>query len=653
MYRIFTCIFLFVTTISFGQKVSSRASFDISKADLLKGTYEKDTTANAYFLYEKGHSFFENGNGYNLITEYQAKIKILNKEGFDHATIEILLYKNKTNKERVKDIEAKTYNLVDGKIVTTTLDKKNIFTEAYDDKHTLVKFTFPNVKKGSVLKYSYTRQSPFRFNFKPWHFQSSIPKVYSEYVTDIAGNYVYNTRLTGLLKLTANDISVKRNCLEYRGGYADCSHSVYTMEDIPAFVKERYMTSKYNYLSRIEYELSEFKSPDGGVQKYSKTWKTTDREIKTELEFGLQLKKLSIVQNVLPENIKALPNTLEKAKKIYQHIRDTYQWNGENAGVYKKMLLRETIKNHTGNVKDINIILHNTLKAQGYEVLSILASTRTNGYITKVHPVTADFNYVLVHLKLDDHSYILDATERILPFGQLPFRCLNQYARLMDFKNGSSWVDLPATGNSSYFYFENLKLETDQTIKGEVKHTYSGYHANTKRKKINTLSEEQFIDNVKNIDKVTINDTSIENINMLEKPIIINYKFTKNTELIEDVIYINPFHKPFFTENPFKLQERTYPVDFGYKDSYTYIIKMQIPENYTFIEIPKNVKFALPDNLGKISYATQLNGKMLTINYRIQFGASYYPTLYYDALKEFFSQIITLETNTLLGIKKD
>ena len=181
-------LFLLLFFNTFSQTTTDSFNYRVDLNELKMKTYEKDSTANALVLYEYGNSFIEQSH-FNLVTEEKHKIKILNQEGFDKATITIYLYNNERASEKVKNIVATTYNLIDGKVTKTKLDaKKDVFNEKYDKNYTLVKFTMPNVKLGSVITYSYTLTSPFKFKYKGWNFQSNIPKLYSEYRTSIPGN---------------------------------------------------------------------------------------------------------------------------------------------------------------------------------------------------------------------------------------------------------------------------------------------------------------------------------------------------------------------------------------------------------------------------------------------------------------------------------
>jgi len=655
MHRHFyTILFLAFSFWSFSQGNYNSQSMVVSKSDLQGATYEKDSTANAFYIYEKGFSRIENGGKYNLLTDYSAKIKILNKEGFDKSTVEVLLYKNKRgSKEIFRNLIAYTYNLENGKIIKTKLEKEQVYKEKYNENYTLVKFTFPNIKPGSVITYSYQTESPFIFNFKGWNFQDDIPKIHSEYISDLPGNYVYNIRLIGPLKLDVNESTIKKSCIEVSsGGYADCAHNQYIMKDIPAFEEEGYMTAKENYFSRVEYELSESKGFDGVNKKYTTTWKNVDKEFKTEKTIGIQLKKINATKDILPEAIKAMPIGLEKAKAMYTYVIDHYTWN-KNYKIFRDVSIKKIIKSNVGNVAEMNILLHNIYKQQGFSVLPVLLSTRKNGYATKVHPVLTDFNYIITQLSIDGNTYLLDATEKSLAFGEIPFRCLNQYGRLMDFKNGSSWIDIKPKGRSSHYYREKLKLE-NTVLNGHGEYAFRGYHGNYKRRQLHNLSKKKFIDRLLDAGNnlTTVTEANVENENDVEKPFLEKISFTKATEDIDDLIFLKPFARPFFKENPFKLNQRTYPVDFGYEDSYSYQVSIEIPENYEFVDIPKSLNYSLPQKLGRLRLNIQQQGNKLLINHSINFLSSYYPVEYYDSLKEFFNLIVDMENNIVITIQK-
>ena len=264
---------------------------ELKESEKVFALYEKDTTASAVYLYEYGDNYFEIRDNYIwLITKYHAKIKILEKEGFEYANVEIPIYRTKDNKEKLVNVKAITHN-DQSKIY---VKKSEIFEEEVNEKRSLTKFTFPNVQEGSIVEYEYEMQSPFYFNFTGWNFQSEIPKIYSEFKAKIPGNWIYNRSLVGFLNLDVNEAIIVKGCFKFPGTKrdSDCEALRYVMKDVPAFKdSEEYMLSSNNYRSKIEFELSEYKSFYGGTEKFTKSWEDVDKEFKTDKDIGSQLRK--------------------------------------------------------------------------------------------------------------------------------------------------------------------------------------------------------------------------------------------------------------------------------------------------------------------------------------------------------------------------
>ncbi|MFD1613665.1 DUF3857 domain-containing protein [Gelatiniphilus marinus] len=652
MKKYYTFLFLLTSFMySFSQTENKSYNYRVSLNELKMTSYEKDSTANALVLFEHGNSYIDN-NDYTLKTEEKRKIKILNREGFNKANVTIYLYNNDNRKEKVKNIVATTYNLVNGKVTTTKLKEVDIFEEKYNDNYTLVKFALPNIKEGSVINYSYTIQSPFKFKYKGWAFQSDIPKLYSEYNTSIPANWEYNVKLVGGKKLFKNEQDIKKNCLSgSRGASADCTISTYAMKDVPAFIEEDYMTSKSNYLARIEYELKIFKDFEGNINNYTKTWKTTDREFRTDKDIGKQLSKSINLEDFLSETSINETDLYKKAEAIYKYVQENYTWNGDYK-IFKDVSVKDLIKNKSGNVSSINILLHNLLKEADIDVKPVLISTRDHGFPTKIYPVISDFNYLIVQVTMDNKTYLLDATDPYLSFGEIPFRCLNSYARLMDFKNGSQWVDLEPNKLSKIQIKAELNIDENENITGTISSKKTGYHALNSRKKYYQNSDSYVTNLEDKYPNIDISNHKVISEGKTNPDFIETYAIAYNSDETGDNIYLNPFFTTFFKENPFKLQERTYPIDFGYKDTYYYILKLNFGDNYTASELPKNSRFTLPNNKGSVLFTNVLNENAVSMMFKISFKDAVYPAEYYPYLKAFMSNIVDIQTKSLILLKK-
>ena len=642
---------LFVITVK-AQSGFDSESVKVTRGDLETNHYEKDTTANAIVLYEYGNSYVEN-DYFNLHTEITKKIKILKRNGFDKATIEEILYHDGSKHERMYDITASTYNLEkNGSITATRLDQKDIYEEKYNEHYNLTKFTLPNLHEGSVIVFKYTLSSPYMFKYKGWKFQDDIPKLHSEYHTSIPANWEYHIKLVGYKDLFKEESKLKKRCLEGGNGtYADCTEAVYIMKDIPALIEEDYMTTANNYLSRIEYELKILKHFDGRVDNITKTWKTTDKEIKSLPEIGRQLGKSSMLKGLIDNSISNETDPLKKAMAIYNYVLENYTWNGKHQ-IFTDVSVKDLIKNKSGKASEINILLHNLLEENGIQVLPVLLSTRDNGFATQIYPVLSDFNYLLVQAKIDNETYLLDATDKYLSFGEIPFKCLNHYGRLMDFDKGSYYIDIVPKKTSIVHYKVELNLDQNNNLTGTIDSKTSGYHALSLKRKYFGNKQEYLNDFENKYNNFTFLDHKVSNEDKTSYEFLETFNIEYNFDDIAGNLYINPFLFKFFTENPFKLQERTYPIDFGFKDAFLYTLKLNLDDSFEIVEKPEDQTLTLPNNKGSLVLSSNIQDNSVLLYFKFNFNESLYGPEYYDYLKKFMAKIVDIQKNSLLYIKK-
>ncbi|QXP58253.1 DUF3857 domain-containing protein [Olleya sp. HaHaR_3_96] len=645
-------IAILFTNFSISQNQFNTHDLTTTRADLEINEFKQDTTANAVVLYEYGNAKIDE-KSFNLVLTYKKKIKILNRNGFDQANVKIYLYNSGGNKEKITNLVATTTNIEEGKVNRINLDASQIFEEKSDENHTIYKFILPNIKEGSVITYSYTFESPFIYKFNTWHFQEDIPKLYSEYNTSIPGNYDYNIKLVGELKLDVNENTIKKGCVQrYNGASADCTLAKYAMTDIPAFIEEDFMTSAKNYLSRIEYELKVVKGFDGTVNSITKSWETTDSELKANVNFGKQLKKENLVKKLIDPELINQKSNLDKANYIFNFIQNNYTWNNYYH-LFKDVSIKEIIKEKSGNVSEINLLLYNLLKSHGIQSYPVLISTRDNGFITKLYPVISEFNYLILRTEIEGESYFLDATDPALTFGEIPFRCLNQYGREIDLKNGSRWIDIKPKTSSSIQHKIIVKINDDNTFSGTLTTVKTGYNALKARQDYTRNNQDNLKHYKEKYPDYTFEDIEVE-LNNNNRAFFTETMYVSGPlTTIGNKVYFDPFILKFFTKNPLQLNKRTYPIDFGYKNNIVYNIKIEVSDNYKIIETPSENTSKLSDNSALLVFKPVQKRNSFELSFRIHFYNTMYPTNYYSELKSFYSNIVKIQNNTVLVLEKN
>ena len=604
-------------------------------------TYKLDSTANAVILYESGTTEFKYKYKKVIIsTTYYKKVKFFNKEGFDQATFEINLYNDDTSKDNIINIKGITHN----NSSKTNLSKTQIFEKKITKNLRTVSFAMPNLKEGSIIEVEYTVETPrLEYNLKSWKFQSTIPTIYSQYKAYIPLNFVYNRMLNGFRKLSVNTTTIEKICLVVPGysNPASCEVVTYAMENIPAFVEEEYMTDKDNFISMVEFQLSKLKRFDGFVRNYTTTWKDVDHRFKKDKDIGKQLKKMAFFEKKLPSQLKLLKSDLEKAKLIYSFIQNHYTWNERN-GMFNYVDIRKAYKNKIGDVREINISLINALKAAGINAELMLISTRDNGTPTKVYPIISEFNYVIAKVNIGATSYLLDATSKLTPFGILPFKCLNSYGRVMDFENESYWFNIVPIKNSKTQLYASLKLNKDGIINGKFRKVSLGYNALLRREEIVGKSKEDIANEFESsFNNLEVIDYTIENKTDIYKPVVETFEVEIEDINDFDKLYLSPFFTAQHKENPFKQENRLYPVNFGFPFKNAINFSLELPKNYKIETYPESKAFVLIQDGGTFNIITKSHENLrFTLNSTVEINKPIYSSLEYYSLKNLFKHII-------------
>ena len=104
-------------------------------------------------------------------------------------------------------------------------------------------------------------------------------------------------------------------------------------------------------------------------------------------------------------------------------------------------------------------------------------------------------------------------------------------------------------------------------------------------------------------------------------------------------------------ENPFKLEKREFPVDFGYPSKSTYRIIVNLPANYKVESIPESSAVALPDNMGVYKFSISGSGSKIELIINSEINVPIVSPVYYDVLKEFFKHMIGKENEQIVLTK--
>lgn len=646
---------LILPAMMFSQK---RELGEVTVKELEEKRHPVDTSAVAAILYEKGKTIFDynSDSGFTVETEVEVKIKIYKKEGYDWAT-KAVSYQIGSSSETVNFSKANTYNLVNGKIVKTKLTNDGEFYEKNNEYWATKKITLPNVKEGSIIEYRYVVKSPIISKIDNWKFQTVIPVNYSEFTIAVPQYFDYNTYSRGFENIVKSE-EVEKRTISFVSGGSRGSYvfnetvSKYYMENIPAFKPEQFSNTIENYLSSIEFELATTRFPDSPVKNYSVSWADVTKTIYANDSFGGELNKTGYFE----EDLKVVLNNKFESNKhkinaILEFVKNRIKWN-DFIGIYTDKGVKRAYQDKIGNSAEINFILISMLRSAGYDANPILVSTRDKP-VTLYASRTA-YNYVVCGVEIENEVLLLDATEKYSFIDVLPTRTLNHFGRIIR-KNGSSnEVNLTPKKHAKEFYLISGVIDNNGVVTGRINEKLEERAAYIFRSNNGDLADDSYLEKIeKNNQGLEINNYNIKNKSDCSQPVSKDYEFVYNnaSEVINGKIYLKPLLYLGLDENPFKLEERDYPVDFiaPFHDSYT--INYTIPDGYVVESLPSSQNIKMVDDLGAFSFRIGNTGNRIQIICNFSMNTSIVGPDNYLGLKEFFN-IAVLKMNEKIVLKK-
>jgi len=639
-------LLLLLTLQSFCQKSPIKFG-DISTEELNMKIYSKDSSAIAVVLAEYGKAYVSVTNvSAKLYFDKHVRIKILKNDGTMFSNQDILVSRQGSDaEERITNLKASSYNLVNGKIEETKLNKDAIYKEKFNRFANLMKFSIPNVKVGSVIEYSYTLQSDFLSNFPNWEFQHEIPVIHSEYVAIIPEFFVMEKYAQGYVSPTTYDTKQKTQA----NYYETIHHWIY--KDVPAFKPEPFMTSKDDYITKMNFALAYINFPSEPSIEVMGTWDKLVNNLKESENFGKAISGSGFLKKTVETIIAGKTTDQEKIIAIHDYVKQNIEWDGQSD--FYADNLKEVLEKRKGTSGDINILMASLLDKAGFTPEMILLSTRDHGFVRTMYPMSRQLNYVVCRVKVGENYIYLDATEKFIPFNVLPERCLNGQGLLVSNTN-KGWIPIASKTKSKRTYSAEINLQQIDNPVGTITKISDGYFAHAARRQYKKLGNEEYSKNAKTKLNLPVEDYLIEDTEVIEKPLKETFKVNLNEVITqgEDVIYLNPLLSLQLKQNPFKLEKREYPVDFGSNQEELFMVKISIPDGYVVDEMPQSKVFILPDKSGRFTYNAQQNGNVINIMSNLQINKTLYVGEEYIQLKEFYNQYISKQNEQIVLKKK-
>ncbi|MFM6926042.1 MAG: DUF3857 domain-containing protein [Ferruginibacter sp.] len=637
-------LLLIFSTLTWAQK-GQPAFGKVDKADLEMTDCSFDKGADAMILIDYGNIFYDRGTvGYSdfkTIFERRTRIKILKEKGIKEADIEIPYY-TENNQERVLKLNASTYNLDEtGKIITTEVKKSSIYSKKIDGNISKMIITFPDVKIGSIIEYSYSIERE-TYGLRNWYFQKNIPVRYSEYQLKVPQFFHFSVQpsvvdpIEDKQEVVSESISMAEGFVETK-----CLKSNYIMRNLPGIKIEPFMGSPRDYMQRLEFQMTQIYISESNIIDLSVKWEDVIKnQLTKDEDFGLQLEKQVSAARALVEEAKQVADPESKMKFIYNHIRKTIKWNGDEDNIFTESGIVKTWETKTGNVADVNLLLVNLLGQAGIRANPILFSTRDNGLVAPSYPYLSQFNTVMAYVELKDRTFVLDATDNAISYKLVPEKVANSNGFIIEGERGR-WKEI-LSGKSKYKVMSAIQGEIDESgiMKGSgLVNCYDYARAQrVKEWKENNqkFKEDYFIKPYPGlqVEEIVLNNTEADSLPLEQK-----IKFSSHLNSSGEYRYFSVNLFSDMEKNPFVANTRVSDIDFGVPQDYILFGNYTIPQGYIFDGVPENITMTTPDNGIVFSRTTQVESNLLNVRINIEFKKTFYTADSYPEFKEFYKKM--------------
>ncbi|NNM23487.1 MAG: DUF3857 domain-containing protein [Flavobacteriaceae bacterium] len=612
MTKFFTALSLIVFFFNAEMTAQNNEFGEVSEAEVASKSDPQFPEANAVVLYRDVNVYL------GRYVEVHERIKIFNEEGYDYATIRIPY-------PDVGRVKGATYNLVDGAVVKTELDKDLIFTDEEVKGVKFKKFSFPNVSPGSVIELSYKSEKGTG---------SDIDLQYDIPIRKVKAKVTNNSQI-GIEILQNPRAFLNVNRVE------NSKSTTFIATNVPALEYENYVYDMDLYRSYLTINVTAVTN-----SLTFGTWESLV-EILSEVDgFQVGIKPKKFYKDEVAAAVGDEINELEKAKLVYKYVKSNFKWN-ENYDFVPDQSVRDTYKKKEGDLADINLVLISMLNSVGLKAHPILVSTKSNGI-----PLTASssaFNAMIAGVTIGNKTHLFDAAHDESNVNFIASRFLNWQGLRMYPDKAFDWVSLTKPRTSPRSIMATAELDEDFLMVGSVKERHGGYYDINKKAKIKDLGENK-IETIINYAQsgLEVSDVEADPEASSHTEIAFEFELDNAVDEIDDKLYFSPLLFFGLSENPFLKEERKYSIDFEFPFKDQTMLTIKIPENYKAEFVPEPARIALPEGAGSFIYRVSVTGQNIQVATIFEMKTPVLAYDKYESLREFFTIRMTKENEKIV-----
>lgn len=599
---------------------------EVSTSELKESSCALDQDAHAYYHFDIGSTELDYDNqGLKTKQDRRLKLKVIDAQGVEAGDFVIHL----RNSAEIENIKGYTYNLINGEVEGFKLEKDNIHESRIHDGLRKVSINMPRVQAGSIIELEYKITNRFLGELPKWVFQKSYPVQHSEYTVHEHVDFNYRRNFRGYLPVAQSER--ERSARYFGRGRADVFSTVYSLDSIPAFESEKFLSSPSNFLSAVEFSLVSTTFTGFNVKNYGHSWSDIDQLYKQYKYFGEFLDQGRSGSRILQVIGLEGQTPEDRISELFKYLQFRLSWNEYHTD-FAERSATEIFDEKNGTSGELNLLLTLLLQQDGFDAEPMLVSTRSNGFVFEAMPDDRYFNHVIAKVKTEKKTFYLDLTGDQLGVGQVPFKNLNGPARL---PYSSVFESIEPSGKFSIQKLYDLR-PGEEGISGQLRYTAKNYAAIDHQDKFKALDDESSLNHLRqSFPDLQLNSYKSSDNNSLNSSYEVSFSDQVNLQQIGDELFVKPFPMEN-EENPLTAETRKYPLDFGYATEYQSMSTVHIPEGYEVSQLPEPAVVDFADNRGKLMYQARQLGDMIQVNYMFQINSVWFEVEQYPYLQQFY-----------------
>lgn len=607
-----------------------------------------DSSAEALVLHKTLQlEFIQDNEGRPLLKEFRhRRVKLLTEASFERADVEIVYNREY---ERIYNVKAGIHYPDGG---SRKLDNSDFIRERYDDTRDILKFTFPGVREGAIIEYTYVKNDESIIIPSRYFFQEDIPVRYAEYRSLIPYMFNYVSLSNGLNNYDINRTETVNSF--YSGQNIRHAQTLWAFQDLPAYKEQPYVNNFSDYVPQVRMQLASVSYPGQPIQSIFSDWKKTTKEMDSWADFGRAFRNKSNsnkVWNDVEDRLAGITSETEKAQILYDFVAGKISWDGKFRWTSENTP-NKVYEAATGSSGEESLLLLALLNQAEISAQPLLVPLRNSGAAIEVYPLLNQFDHVMILANLDGKEVILDPGSIRRPMGLPRISALNHRAFVAD-PEDPHWIEVEVP-RASKVVMATMNLDEEGMAEVTIDSRMSSYYGFGGREQLKEMESDNELPLVEDILEIfpesEIVSHEIPEAKEVSGPLSLKLEMKVPIgQQIDDYLYVQPILCPVLEKELADLEQRLYPVDFTYPWQERFISTITLPEGYVVEDLPASQRVSSEDGTIVCTFAVEDKGdQSLSINFTVAVNKTVYQPQEYAALRQLFKMIIDFQETTLV-----